>query len=251
MARPPPIFAASGAISGVTAIIPAAAGSVARPAWNAFMPERRRVLEVQAEQVHQRVDRAGDDQDGQRGADQDRGCAAAAGRPAAPRRAARPRRTGSETIATAKQPSVAADVQPQSLPLLSASTTGASTSAIRSDAGEVDRARAVRIARLLHGARCVNGTQASRDRGVDPEQALPAGGVHQQRRRRSGPSAAAAGRRRPPQRDRLQLPLAARTPPTAGSSRRPGSSRPPRPGSSARRSRRPRRWTARSARTRR
>jgi len=37
-ARPPPIFAASGVISGVMAIMPAAAGSVARPAWNAFSP---------------------------------------------------------------------------------------------------------------------------------------------------------------------------------------------------------------------
>src|SRR3954454_22158652 len=37
MARPPPILVASGVINGVIAIIPAAAGSVARPAWSALM----------------------------------------------------------------------------------------------------------------------------------------------------------------------------------------------------------------------
>src|SRR3954447_11171825 len=38
IARAPPTRLASGVMSGVIAIIPAAAGSVARPAWSAFRP---------------------------------------------------------------------------------------------------------------------------------------------------------------------------------------------------------------------
>src|SRR3954453_21443976 len=38
MARPPPTRAARGVMSGVIAIMPAAAGSVASPAWNALSP---------------------------------------------------------------------------------------------------------------------------------------------------------------------------------------------------------------------
>ena len=186
--------AASGVIAGVIAIIAGGRGQRRQPRLERAHPERGRVLEVQAEHVHQRVDRARDDQDRQRRADEHAVAQQLRGRRAAPRPAARPRRTArATTIETAKQPSVAADAQPQSLPLLSASTTGASTSATSTVPGPVDRARAVRVARLLRRCASVSGTHAAAIAGVDPEQALPAGGVDEH-----AADAAARARRPPP-----------------------------------------------------
>src|SRR3954469_12771470 len=130
-ARAPPILTASGVIAGVMAIMPAAAGSVARPAWKAFIPSpfgfwkyklttymsalmlpaTMRIASVDPTRTRLR-----------------RSCRSTSG--ALALRSPRTNST-SETIETAKHPRVAADTQPQSLPSLSARTTGASTSATR------------------------------------------------------------------------------------------------------------------------
>ena len=82
------------------------------------------------------------------------------------------------TIPTAKQPIVATDAQPQSLPLLNASTSGASASAISTvPAQSIERER-VRVARLLDRGQRQRDARGG-DRGVDPEQPLPAGRVDQ------------------------------------------------------------------------
>src|SRR3954465_5087442 len=133
MARPPPTFAASGAISGVMAIIPAAAGSVARPAWNAFSPSPAgswkyrlsRYIRALIVPATIRIASVAPTRIALRSSFRSTSGAFT-------RRSTTTNRIV-DAMATAKQPRVAAEAQPQSLPLLSASTTGASASAISSD----------------------------------------------------------------------------------------------------------------------
>src|SRR6478752_2725794 len=132
-ARPAPILAASGVMAGVIATMPAAAGSVASPASRALMPSpagfwKYRLSTYMIALIEPATMRIAS-------------VAPTSTRLRRRRRstsgalALRSTRTKSSvaTTETAKHPSVAADAHPQSLPLLSASTTGARTSATRTD----------------------------------------------------------------------------------------------------------------------
>ena len=70
MANRVPMRAASGVINGVTAIIAGSRGKRRHARLERAHPEGRRILEVEAEDVHQAVDRARHDQDRQRRADE-------------------------------------------------------------------------------------------------------------------------------------------------------------------------------------
>src|SRR4051812_19377214 len=129
-AAPPPIRPASGVISGVIAIMPAAAGSVASPASNALMPNaagswKYRLSTYMSALIVPATIRI------------------ASVAPTSTLLRSRLRFTSgafarrstttnspAAAIATAMQPSVAAEAQPQSLPSLSARMSGPSTSAI-------------------------------------------------------------------------------------------------------------------------
>src|SRR4051794_7414775 len=129
-AAPPPMRPASGVISGVIAIMPAAAGSVASPASNALMPNaagfwKYRLSTYMSALIVPATIRI------------------ASVAPTSTLLRSRLRFTSgafarrstttnstAAPIVTAKQPSVAADAQPQSVPLLSARMSGPSTSAI-------------------------------------------------------------------------------------------------------------------------
>ena len=65
-----PILTASGVMNGVIAIIPAAAGSVASPACSALIPNADGFWKYRLSTYMQRVDRARNDQDRERRADQ-------------------------------------------------------------------------------------------------------------------------------------------------------------------------------------
>src|SRR4051794_10410481 len=160
IARAPPTLAASGAISGVMAIIPAAAGSVARPASNALMSrpagfwKYRLSRYISALIVPATMRMASVAPTSTRLRSSFRSTSGAATRCSTSTKA---------TVAatpTARQPSVAADAQPQSLPLLSASTIGASASAIRNvPAKSIERDRCG--SRDSCTLAMVSGTQAS------------------------------------------------------------------------------------------
>src|SRR3954447_18214030 len=129
-AAPPPMRPASGVISGVIATIPAAAGSVASPASNALIPNaagfwKYRLSTYMSALIVPATMRI----------------ASVAPTSTRLRSSARLtsgalalrstlRNTSVATTVIARQPSVATEAQPQSLPLLSASTSGASTSAM-------------------------------------------------------------------------------------------------------------------------
>src|SRR3954463_14006635 len=129
-AAPPPMRPASGVISGVIAIMPAAAGSVANPASSALIPNaagswKYRLSTYMSALIVPATIRI----------------ASVAPTSTRLRRSARLtsgalalrstlRNTRVATTVVAKHPSVAAEAQPQSLPLLRASTSGASTSAM-------------------------------------------------------------------------------------------------------------------------
>ena len=159
------------------AIMPAAAGSVASPASNALIPNAAgswkyrlstymsalivpatiRIASVAPTSTRLRRRREVDE------------------RGARPALDAQTNNTVATTV-IAKQPSVAAEAQPQSLPLLRASTSGARTSAISTVPAKSIERGAVRVARFLDGAQRQRDARG-RDRRVDPEQSLPAGGV--------------------------------------------------------------------------
>src|SRR3954470_13080052 len=129
-AAPPPMRPASGVISGVIAIMPAAAGSVASPASSALIPNasgfwKYRLSTYMSPLIVPATMRI----------------ASVAPTSTRLRRSSRLtsgalalrstlRNTSVATTVIARQPSVATEAQPQSLPLLSASTSGASTSAM-------------------------------------------------------------------------------------------------------------------------
>src|SRR3954454_2182961 len=129
-AAPPPMRPASGVISGVIAIMPAAAGSVASPASNALLPNaagswKYRLSTYMSALIVPATIRI---------ASVDPTSTLLRSRPrftsgAFARRSTTTNRTAAP-IATARHPSGAAEAQPQSLPSLSARMSGASTSAI-------------------------------------------------------------------------------------------------------------------------
>ena len=160
-AEPRPMRTASGVISGVIAIIAAAAGSVARPAWKRAHPEPVRVLEVQAEDVHEPVDRAGDDQDRERRADEH----AVAQQLQVDERCLRPPLDAHEQHGGHDRDHEATDRRGRDpAPVVALAEREDERSEHQRDQhrpGPVDRARPRPVARLLHRARCASGMQAA------------------------------------------------------------------------------------------
>ncbi len=206
MASLVPMRAAIGVINGVTAIMAAAAGSVATPVFERAHPEGRRILEVETEDVHQAVERARDDQDRQ-------------GRPdehlVAEQREIDDR--GGDALLDDDEEHRADDGgdeasecgrrRPAPVAALAEPEDERNESDCDQDrAGVVDRAGPLRVARLLHlGER--QRDARGRDRSVEPEQALPAAQVDE---RSADERAHGCPRRRggAPDRDRPHLSLA-------------------------------------------
>ena len=192
--------------------------------------QRRGVLEVEAQQVHQRVDRAGADQDRHRGADQD---AVAQQR----RDRATVRRFGFST-ATKANAQATTDPTKHRMRLQRAPAPVAALAQRQNqrhqgqrDQHRCRRSRSTESGRVTRLADRPRGEEdaADGDDGVDPEQPLPTRDVDQDAAEQR-PGRCADRRGRTPERDGAQLRLAGVAPPSAGSAHTPGSWPRPRPG---------------------
>ena len=111
-----------------------------------------------------------------------------------------------EATATARQPRVAAETQPQSAPLLTASTKGIRVRPTsRLPAKSMERGRSGSRDSVTLAA--VSAMQTSGDSGVHPEQRLPVRDLDQDAAEQ-WPGSGTDGRGRTPERDRFQLALA-------------------------------------------
>ena len=167
-------------------------GQRRQPGLERAHPERRRVLEVQAEHVHQRVDRAGDDQDRQRRADEHAVAQQLAGRRAAP---STRRSTRTNTNVADDRDREAAERRGRGpAPVVALAEREHERHEHERDqhrAGPVDRARA-RSGRATPG-RCAASAGCRRPRSRRRSRTGPASRwCRRARRRRSGPSAAPA-----------------------------------------------------------
>ncbi len=244
-----PIRVARSLTNGETTIRPTVAGSVASPASSGLMPEAGGVLEVEADDVHQAVDRASPDQDRQRRADEH----LVAQQAEVEQRRLHAPLDGDEAEAGGDREREAAERQRRAPapvgPLREREHGRHERQGDQQRAGDVDRARPRRVARLRHGRERQRDAERG-DRGVDPEQAPASRSCRRARRRRAGRPPRRPPRRRPRSRRRASAPRRWIRP-TAGSSRRPAASSRRRPGSRARRSRPRHCPTGRSARRRR
>ena len=192
----PPSFAANRGTSGATRTSPTVAGRVARPACSAEKSECRWVLEVQAQHVHQRVDRACADEDRHGRPDED----AVAQQPKIQERDLDATLHRHEREACSHCHRQSGQCRERGPTPVAALTEGQDERPQRQRhedrARVVDRPRAVLVARLGHGEPGDHHADHG-DSGIDPEQPLPAGGSHQDATDQRTGRGANGGRRTP------------------------------------------------------